>query len=111
MNTLDMGGAEKQSLLQAKLMGDEFDVYYFVQKKKPQLKQHLDFIDKEKIFYIQLSGNIFSRAIQLVTYIKKYRIRVLFAYLTLDNFLAGICLLYTSPSPRDRTRSRMPSSA
>ena len=25
--------------------------------------------------------------------------------------LYGICLLYTSPSPRDRTRSRMPSSA
>ena len=24
---------------------------------------------------------------------------------------ADICLLYTSPSPRDRTRSRMPSSA
>ena len=23
----------------------------------------------------------------------------------------GCCLLYTSPSPRDRTRSRMPSSA
>jgi len=29
--------------------------------------------------------------------------------LTDDN--AKICLLYTSPSPRDRTRSRMPSSA
>ena len=31
-----------------------------------------------------------------------------------DNILKGlsnICLLYTSPSPRDRTRSRMPSSA
>ena len=25
--------------------------------------------------------------------------------------LSIICLLYTSPSPRDRTRSRMPSSA
>ena len=25
--------------------------------------------------------------------------------------MANICLLYTSPSPRDRTRSRMPSSA
>ena len=25
--------------------------------------------------------------------------------------LQDICLLYTSPSPRDRTRSRMPSSA
>ena len=28
---------------------------------------------------------------------------------TVDNIMA--CLLYTSPSPRDRTRSRMPSSA
>ena len=27
------------------------------------------------------------------------------------NTLIRICLLYTSPSPRDRTRSRMPSSA
>ena len=26
-------------------------------------------------------------------------------------FLLDVCLLYTSPSPRDRTRSRMPSSA
>ena len=25
--------------------------------------------------------------------------------------MVNICLLYTSPSPRDRTRSRMPSSA
>ena len=33
---------------------------------------------------------------------------------TWDNvtrWVIGICLLYTSPSPRDRTRSRMPSSA
>jgi len=26
-------------------------------------------------------------------------------------FLSQACLLYTSPSPRDRTRTRMPSSA
>ena len=50
---------------------------------------------------------------------------IAFANQQLDNFLAIIkkleavsitipikhCLLYTSPSPRDRTRSRMPSSA
>ena len=30
---------------------------------------------------------------------------------TKDSALYPICLLYTSPSPRDRTRSRMPSSA
>ena len=28
-----------------------------------------------------------------------------------DNAYFPFCLLYTSPSPRDRTRSRMPSSA
>ena len=42
----------------------------------------------------------------------------LFGFKKLSNPLEGsllttayICLLYTSPSPRDRTRSRMPSSA
>ena len=30
---------------------------------------------------------------------------------SLENRCKGSCLLYTSPSPRDRTRSRMPSSA
>ena len=28
-----------------------------------------------------------------------------------DDLLSHICLLYTSPSPRDRQKSRMPSSA
>ena len=28
-----------------------------------------------------------------------------------ESYKRNICLLYTSPSPRDRTRSRMPSSA
>ena len=30
---------------------------------------------------------------------------------SLEFELDGICLLYTSPSPRDRQKSRMPSSA
>ena len=33
------------------------------------------------------------------------------ATLSLDGVSSDPCLLYTSPSPRDRTRSRMPSSA
>ena len=28
-----------------------------------------------------------------------------------NSIISSFCLLYTSPSPRDRTRSRMPSSA
>ena len=34
-----------------------------------------------------------------------------FVTIYLGPTLVMICLLYTSPSPRDRTRSRMPSSA
>ena len=34
-----------------------------------------------------------------------------FASPSVEAVLAGICLLYTSPSPRDKRQSRMPSSA
>ena len=34
-----------------------------------------------------------------------------FSVLNLNSGERYLCLLYTSPSPRDRTRSRMPSSA
>ena len=34
-----------------------------------------------------------------------------FERFSIDNFVSKTCLLYTSPSPRDMRRSRMPSSA
>ena len=40
---------------------------------------------------------------RLITTLKRLR--------DLGNTVLVVCLLYTSPSPRDRTRSRMPSSA
>jgi glycosyltransferase involved in cell wall biosynthesis len=94
LNSLDMGGAEKQSLLQAKLMAKEYDVHFIVQRKKPQLKQHLDFIERENINYVQLSGNFIIRLFQLSDYIKKNRIKILFAYLTLDNLLASVVSVF-----------------
>lgn len=94
LRALAMGGAEKQSLLQAKLMGAEFDVFFIVQKKGFQKKQHLDFIEREKINYIQLSGNILSRTKQLIDCIKKYNIVVLFSFLPLDNLLASITSVF-----------------
>ena len=38
-----------------------------------------------------------------------YNYKVYFGFIEWEQYC--ICLLYTSPSPRDRTRSRMPSSA
>ena len=36
---------------------------------------------------------------------------ILGGYIAYFMYLYGICLLYTSPSPRDKRQSRMPSSA
>jgi len=60
------------------------------------------------------AGNLFATRQKAVTLRTKavsaaYTVRV---GGTADNHIADrVCLLYTSPSPRDRTRSRMPSSA
>ena len=42
---------------------------------------------------------------------KKENIKKTTKLVKIDEDLHKDCLLYTSPSPRDRTRSRMPSSA
>ena len=58
--------------------------------KKPGVYKMLDI--SNKILYIGKAKNLFNR-------VKSYT--------NLNNH----CLLYTSPSPRDRQKSRMPSSA
>ena len=52
-------------------------------------------------FYLSMSG--------IAAFPKSQDLRDIFAAAPVDRIL--VCLLYTSPSPRDRTRSRMPSSA
>ena len=62
------------------------------------MSQHVQRVQQDNsIFYVLLCGLL----LVLVVY---YLDRPRTAYVE-------TCLLYTSPSPRDRTRSRMPSSA
>ena len=64
----------------------------FLAAERPSLSLNLTYTPKDShIANLNLSGSIFNRRG--------------------GNREAFICLLYTSPSPRDRTRSRMPSSA
>ena len=61
----------------------------------------------EKIFRFDtssISGGMFSIKYQLF-------LNDLYYFNSVELLQYSICLLYTSPSPRDRTRSRMPSSA
>ena len=79
-----------RDLVRSRWLGDVYKRQVWKLLKLP----HVSFLTEvSRFFYepmIQLSG------------ILDYR----------DFFLSDkICLLYTSPSPRDRTRSRMPSSA
>ena len=54
-----------------------------------------------------------AKQMDLLTYLKNYEPYELvkFSGNTYCTRTHDSCLLYTSPSPRDRTRSRMPSSA
>ena len=75
----------------------------------------------EKIFKFDsssISGGMFSIKYQLFlndlyyfNSIALLQYAMTKSYLEDIDFLLTTCLLYTSPSPRDRTRSRMPSSA
>ena len=61
--------------------------------------------EAKKVFVTDLTGTLYTIA-------KDVKIQVEFDPTFVESYrLIGYCLLYTSPSPRDRTRSRMPSSA
>ena len=64
------------------------------------------------LFGVQLFDTIAKDPI--IAFIAELGVIVLLLQIGLETRLADlikVCLLYTSPSPRDRTRSRMPSSA
>ena len=58
---------------------------------------------KNYTHHSKLKNSMCGDEMQIDLVIKKNKI--------IDFGYQGNCLLYTSPSPRDRTRSRMPSSA
>ena len=60
------------------------------------------------LFYIAVPALIIKLIAQ--NEIGQVDFKQIFSYLIMQS-ICGICLLYTSPSPRDRSLSRMPSSA
>ena len=59
----------------------------------------------------QMQGDVYTGSDTVEFLATGVRDRVFFATNKTTLTTASSCLLYTSPSPRDRTRSRMPSSA
>ena len=65
-----------------------------IEAQNTQASALLDAETGEMVFQVPIRGFHFEKALMEEHFNENY-----------------ICLLYTSPSPRDRTRSRMPSSA
>ena len=79
----------------------------FVYRKKIQGRYSLENVFNSLIPYLKKKHNIriyYTRG-------HKFLFQDIFHLRSLKADIYHICLLYTSPSPRDRTRSRMPSSA
>ena len=71
-------------------------------------------IEVEVLFWVGCAGSFDARAQKVTKAFVQLleKAGVSFAILGNEEMCTGDpCLLYTSPSPRDRTRSRMPSSA
>ena len=83
-------------------------------KLKDEVIDEVFVCKKYEPFDDALKDELFSKFIQEIKllYLLNHRnvVRV-FNYYIYPEQTTGYCLLYTSPSPRDRTRSRMPSSA
>ena len=66
------------------------------------------------VFLIQQTDFVYEYVSLALSYIRIQKLRKVLnldGYENSSSFENYICLLYTSPSPRDRQKSRMPSSA
>ena len=75
--------------------------------EKNQSKKEITSKNKQKVNI----GQLIKKAFELQSQGKKLEAAKYYQYLIKEGTKDCSCLLYTSPSPRDRQKSRMPSSA
>ena len=101
-----------------KSKGFETDYYDckndFSNKYEDKLKKSIKENKSKRVFSFEVEDKHFEKKLnKIVKEIGLERVIVTSPMFlnSRDDFKKYLCLLYTSPSPRDRTRSRMPSSA
>ncbi len=90
IKALTFGGAEKQSLMLAKSLKGKYDTYLIVQEPEKAEETYLDFINKEKIKVLYLSGHFAGKLICLYKILREKKINIIISFLTSDNLLAAI---------------------
>lgn len=90
IRTLKPGGAEKQSVLLAKALKDDFNVTLVVQRGEFTENKYIKILDENKIRYVLIKGNVVRRSVLLYRLLKGENIQIVFSYLTSDNFWSAI---------------------
>ncbi len=92
--TLLKGGAEKQSLILSKLLQDKVSVTLVIWLGEKIDDVNLNFIVTNRIKYVPLKGNIFTRFSALIRLIRQQNVNLILSFLTLANSIAGITKLF-----------------
>ncbi|TJZ59886.1 glycosyltransferase family 4 protein [Sphingobacterium olei] len=96
VKNLTSGGAEKQSVLLAKALDSLYDIHYVILNADYQEPKYLKLLgENPSIIVVAFRGSLFSRFYQLVQYLKKNRIEIIFSYLTAANFFAIVSARFT----------------
>eukprot|EP00656_Telonema_subtile_P000517 TRINITY_DN1023_c0_g1_i4.p2 TRINITY_DN1023_c0_g1~~TRINITY_DN1023_c0_g1_i4.p2 ORF type:complete len:133 (+),score=39.92 TRINITY_DN1023_c0_g1_i4:53-451(+) len=95
---------------------DALLIYKLIKAHAPQVRVTTELVDSSHVVFMQDSGapeTLQEDAIACRCFASGEVYSSMLASLLMSKLhvLPNTCLLYTSPSPRDRTRSRMPSSA
>jgi glycosyltransferase involved in cell wall biosynthesis len=103
VNTLESGGAEKQSIFLLNALKNDFQTYFVVFYGNRVDDRLIQLVDGDIDGLIRMQGNLFIKLVHLYKFLKSNQITHLFTYLTKPNFygalighLAGIKHIYGS---------------
>ena len=90
INSLLKGGAEKQAVLLANVLSENYKIYLVVFYGKDIDKKLFDLIKKDKVQLVLLSGNKIEKFFNFYQILKKYKINITFSYLATTNFYSAL---------------------
>ncbi len=91
---LPLGGAEKQCLLLAEILQENYDVILVLQNSEPFEQRYYEFLIKYNIRFHILGGNLMQKIFRLRKLLVRENADLLLSYLTLDNIVAAFSTLF-----------------
>lgn len=95
VKNLTSGGAEKQAVLLAKALQDDYDMHFVIFNGDKMHQKYLDMLENaERIKIKAFHGGHIKRFAEFVRYVKENQIDMVFSYLTAANLYACMAALF-----------------